>query len=198
MAVTIEIDGHVGKIGLCTDVHGNITNLFAMVTSRPDIAHWFCAGDVVDMDGKVYNNRPTVAFMRKQGIHAVMGNHDRYVIQKRIGEFEDPEDRRFLTELPLDLTVLFEDMTIRVYHATPRDLEEFIGEETPDYLFRTCFFRAAAGKADVIVLGHNHRAFSKTVDQTRFVNPGYLGARYGAPTYCTLSRDGSFEHISLE
>jgi diadenosine tetraphosphatase ApaH/serine/threonine PP2A family protein phosphatase len=57
-------------------------------------------------------------------------------------------------------------------HGSPRRINEYLYEDKPDQTFA----RVAAGAhADVIVCGHTHRAYDKTVAGARFINVGSAG-----------------------
>jgi diadenosine tetraphosphatase ApaH/serine/threonine PP2A family protein phosphatase len=57
-------------------------------------------------------------------------------------------------------------------HGSPRRINEYLYEDKPE----ATFARIAAGAdADVIVCGHTHKPYAKTVEGTRFVNVGSAG-----------------------
>jgi putative phosphoesterase len=63
-------------------------------------------------------------------------------------------------------------------HATPRDDGELITRLTPEGALR----EALPGvSADVVVCGHTHMPFDRTVGGTRIVNAGSVGLPYGEP-----------------
>ena len=67
-------------------------------------------------------------------------------------------------------------------HGSPRRINEYLYEDKPD----ATFARIAAGAdADVIVCGHTHRPYDKTVAGTRFINVGSAGKpKDGDPRAC--------------
>ena len=67
-------------------------------------------------------------------------------------------------------------------HGSPRRINEYLYEDKPD----DTFARIGAGSdAEVIVCGHTHRAYDKTVAGWRFVNVGSAGKpKDGDPRGC--------------
>jgi predicted phosphodiesterase len=72
-------------------------------------------------------------------------------------------------------------------HGSPRRINEYLYEDKPDDTFARI---GAASDAEVIVCGHTHRAYDKTVAGWRFVNVGSAGKpKDGDPRACyTLLR----------
>ena len=136
------------------------------------------------MGRHVHDNAPAIRFLRERGIRSVRGNHDQVIINKHLFDYQDPEDREYLTTMPLDLEVTVCGITIRIFHATPHDLEEVVLDDTPD---RTLAKTFEAHPADLYILGHSHKAFSREIGARRFVGPGYLGDVGGNPTFCVFT-----------
>ena len=57
-------------------------------------------------------------------------------------------------------------------HGSPRRINEYLYEDKPDQTFARI---AASANADVIVCGHTHWPYDKTVAGTRFINVGSVG-----------------------
>ena len=180
-------------IGLCADIHGAFLNVESMVKARPQVKHWFCAGDMVRMDGPLHDNQPTLRLLRRYGISAVLGNHDVYVSEREASKL-DAENLEYLQSLPVHLDIDFAGMKVAMYHATPESLEEVVREDSDAALFRTFFNQ---DRADVIVLGHTHWRFQRKIDDTLFVNPGYLGGAGSHPSFALLHSDGNVEFVEL-
>ena len=67
-------------------------------------------------------------------------------------------------------------------HGSPRRINEYLYEDKPDETFARI---AAGADADVIVCGHTHKPYDKTVAGTRFVNVGSAGKpKDGDPRGC--------------
>jgi diadenosine tetraphosphatase ApaH/serine/threonine PP2A family protein phosphatase len=62
-------------------------------------------------------------------------------------------------------------------HATPRSDTEIFTRRTPDDRVRPMFSSAAAS---LVVCGHTHMQFDRTLDGVRIVNAGSVGMPFGA------------------
>jgi len=63
-------------------------------------------------------------------------------------------------------------------HATPRDDNEIFTRVTPEDRLRPIF---EATGADVVICGHTHMQFDRTVGSVRVVNAGSVGMPFGEP-----------------
>jgi predicted phosphodiesterase len=63
-------------------------------------------------------------------------------------------------------------------HGSPRSDEEMMTSQTPDVRLREL---TAGVEAGVVVCGHTHMPFDRTVGGVRVVNPGSVGMPYGEP-----------------
>ena len=81
-------------------------------------------------------------------------------------------------------------------HGSPRRINEYLYEDKPD----ATFARIAAGaNADVIVCGHTHRPYDKTVAGTRFINVGSAGKpKDGDPRACWALIETSPDGVRVE
>jgi predicted phosphodiesterase len=91
----------------------------------------------------------------------------------------DRQRRDFLAALPQTLAMDVEGVGgVLFCHATPRSDEEIFTAVTPDARVRPML----AGVAQrVVVCGHTHMQFDRSVDGTRVVNAGSVGMPYGRP-----------------
>jgi diadenosine tetraphosphatase ApaH/serine/threonine PP2A family protein phosphatase len=63
-------------------------------------------------------------------------------------------------------------------HATPRDDNDILTRLTNEARLLPLFTTV---EADVVVCGHTHMQFDRTIDNTRVVNAGSVGMPFGAP-----------------
>ena len=122
---------------------------------RLEVPVWFVRGNadrVLDLDGIPEPNRSA-----------------RLWVAERLGE----ENLRFLRELPLDV---FLD-GIRFCHGAPRSDTETITLLTPEERMRSLL---AGVEERLVVVGHTHIQFDRTVDGARVLNAGSVGAPYEA------------------
>jgi predicted phosphodiesterase len=81
-------------------------------------------------------------------------------------------------------------------HATPRDENEIFTESTPDDVLVPIF---AAAKANLVICGHTHMQFQRTIGNTLVANAGSVGMPFGEPgaDWLVLSPSGiEFRHTS--
>ncbi|HKP76021.1 MAG TPA: metallophosphoesterase family protein [Longimicrobiaceae bacterium] len=98
------------------------------------------------------------------------------------------DHRDFLAHLPLSLSVDVEGVgPVLFCHGTPRSDDEIVTVRTPEERAREML----AGAAEpLVVCGHTHMQFDRTVGGTRLVNAGSVGMPYGAPGAHWLLLDG--------
>ncbi len=193
------------RILLIADIHANWPALQA-ITEPHDVCLFL--GDLVD-----YGLEPTpcINWVRTHAKYSVRGNHDhgvaqfisvsaktgfkyltgvtRPVTQERLL----PEDRLFLSRLPVTRTVSLNGSRFLMVHATPRDpLDEYHFPD-PDFWSR----RLQDVEADVICVGHTHYPYVLEVGDKLVINPGSVGQpRDGDPRSCYALIDGN--HIQLK
>jgi len=194
-----------------SDVHGNYTALAQVwdelraldLTGRQILN----AGDSVG-----YGAEPErcVRFLQEHGnIISVRGNYDRNVAsfpkkqeeyRKRWGRSRPEKyeaikqdsdvisdlSRMWLSELPKEVRLTLQGVRIVVCHYSPGS-KESLGSWTPQSAFAEI---AGTADADVVVCGHTHTPFIKTVNNVLFLNPGTVGriSRYRC-TYAILELD---------
>jgi putative phosphoesterase len=181
------------KIVIVSDIHGNYDALQSLPERYDEL---WVLGDLVN-----YGPEPkeVVDFVKEKATLVVRGNHDQC-----IGYGDDPrcstrfremaeatrqfsntvltaEQKLYLRSFPLQIDVVRAQTRFFLCHATPSD---------PLYEYR----RAESGKwadecarlgADVILVGHTHMPFMRTVDRKILVNPGSLGQpKTGTPDAC--------------
>lgn len=91
----------------------------------------------------------------------------------------DRGHRDFLAQLPETLTLDVAGLgEVLFCHATPRRDDEIVTARTPAERVRPML---AGVRQRVVVCGHTHLPFDRTVDGVRLVNAGSVGMPYGEP-----------------
>jgi predicted phosphodiesterase len=131
---------------------------------------------------------------------AIRGNADRELIGAATGGLSDEwaqaqlgdQHKAFLAGLPEQLEVDVEGVgRVLFCHGSPRSDEEMILRTTPDEWLREML---EGVDADVVVCGHTHMQFDRTVDGIRVVNAGSVGLSYGPADACwAVVEDGGVE-----
>jgi predicted phosphodiesterase len=198
------------RIIVCSDVHGNVVALEAVLADIrqkgwPDAL--FVAGDLA-----LSGPRPAeaVALLRSiPGARFVKGNCDYYIADTDeqaddvvfARERLSPDDLAFLRALPATQTIeAAPGHAMLICHANPRNLEDPIKPDMHESLIRPLL---TGGQAEVVAFGHYHVPF------IRQLNPWTLAdiASVGLPrdgdrraVYATFTWDGAWtiEHHRVE
>lgn len=177
------------------DIHGNITALEAVfedMTDRGLSEERYCLGDLVG-----YGTFPNevVEFVRSRSIPTIMGNYDQGVgnnsddcgcayqteVEQRRGEQSigwtneqiTDENREYLRTLDEDIEFNLGDLDVVLVHGSPRRINEYLYEDRPDSSFERLLDSV---EADVLVCGHTHLPYHKTLPSGRHViNTGSVG-----------------------
>lgn len=185
----------IGSVAVLPDVHGNLFALDAVLAeleAHPPEAV-VVGGDIVagPMPAEVLARLRELPWP----VHWLRGNADRAVVMGFDGTippallehplyqgdawaatFLEREDRDMLDALPPLLALEVAGLgPILFCHATARSDEERVTTATPPERLERILDEATA---DLIVAGHTHRQFDRTVGERRFVNAGSIGRPY--------------------
>ena len=189
-------------------IHGNFPAFEAVLREidAAGIQTIVNAGDCVV--GHPWPNE-VIDLLRRRNIPTVQGERDRLVAQferKRarldrdlapdefalIQETYDAirgENIEFLSDLPRQLTLTIDGISICLCHGTPQGRNDALCEGDDIGKFRR--LREAAN-TDIIICGRSHTFFSRLVDGTLFVNSGAVGIAangQGQASYATISTE---------
>jgi predicted phosphodiesterase len=183
---------HSMKLGLISDVHGNVQALRAVLTALEEDGAEFviCAGDLV-----AYGANPSqvIKLLRDRAIPCVAGNYDFAVAHdlktaSRISSSPTNEplkraalawaqantssgDKRFLGSLPWRMDFVMDGLHISMLHAGVEYLDAMYTPNEPEAMF-ALYNRM---RTDVIVMGHSHQSFTYRAQAGLMVNPGSVG-----------------------
>jgi putative phosphoesterase len=169
------------SIATLYDVHGNLRALEAVLREIPDDATIVVGGDVVAGGPQPAE---TLERLRSLGdrVRWVRGNVDRELMPGEPGlappEILDPTRAALTDEQIAFLYGLSPTVQIgrTLYcHATPRNDLDIFTERTPEERIAPLF---ADVDADVIVCGHTHMQFDRTIAGKRVINSGSVGSPY--------------------
>jgi putative phosphoesterase len=179
------------RVATLYDLHGNLPALEAVLREIPDEVTIVVGGDVCA--GGTHPSE-TLERLRALGERVLWlrGNADRELTpgEKGLAPLEVIEETRasltagqiaFLYRLPP--TVQIAEMLF--CHATPRNDLDIFTERTPEERIADFF---ADVDADVVLCGHTHTQFERTIAGKRVINSGSVGMPYeDAPgAYWTL------------
>jgi putative phosphoesterase len=181
------------RIAIFSDPHGNSAAtesvLAAIDAEAPDAI--YCLGDLVGYGAKP---NETISLIRDRGIPTIMGNYDDGVGFDRDDcgcAYKDKdeeargqeslywtraetteENKAYLRSLLPEIRFEAEGKRFRLVHGSPRRMNEYLFEDRdPRSLARI----ARGADADVLVFGHTHRPWVRTIENVLFVNDGSVG-----------------------
>lgn len=191
------------RLAFFSDLHSNI---FALEAVLGDIAtvgvdQRYVLGDLV---GYAPWPNEVLDRLRDEAIPIVMGNYDdgtgfgrdecgcayTHPVEKALGDAgfawtkanTSETNKAWLRTLAPQIRFQVDGFRFLLVHGSPRKMNEYLYEDKPDSTFARI---AADADADVIVCGHTHRPYDKTVAGTRFINDGSAGKpKDGDPRAC--------------
>lgn len=190
------------RILLISDIHGNYPALQAIdrELNAASFDYIVNAGDSL-----VYAPFPneTLTWLAEHQAISILGNTDKKVIKLLLGKsFKKPgkpekrimytstaaelttANRRYLLSLTkshlLELclrgkTAKKDPARLGIFHGSPVDHDEFLFADTPDARFHEL---AKQTDCHIVVTGHSHSPYHKTVENVDFINPGSAGRMF--------------------
>ncbi len=168
------------KVGIVSDVHGNLAGIEAALDRMGPIDELLCAGD------NVYQYRwsnETVALLQERGARVVLGNHDE-VILGRDGERARAMDHvrqdlvEWLGAQPYALDVTLGGRRMLMAHSSPWGGWEYHYPHDPFWK------KTAELDHHIVITGHTHVPMAARFGETLVINPGSVGeARHPGNEY---------------
>ena len=180
------------KIAIISDIHGNLEALRTVLNDirRRGIQRIFCLGDTIS---KGEHQQECVDLVRENCEVVVRGNCDGFYIlppEPMIKERDREQARwvqsklnneamEFLQNLSFSYEFYMSGRLVRLLHAHPQHSNKAIGniDKVEHYyeLFLPSERTASQQKADVVIYGHLHTAFSQKIYNRLILNPGSVG-----------------------
>lgn len=179
------------KIGIISDIHSNIYALEAVLDDMEsrNIDLIACTGDLVG-----YGTRPNevIDTIRKNRILTIMGNYDDAIGNFKMicgCDYKDPKDaekaslsmyftsmettdenKRYLSNLPKEATLNFNNKTTKLVHGSTRLINEYLKEDSKES-------KEVMDELDedILVCGHTHIPYYKYYGEKLLVNAGSVG-----------------------
>jgi len=194
------------RIAALYDIHGNLPALEAVLkeirTAEVDLV--VVGGDI--LPGPMPRETLESLLNLEIPIRFIKGNceNDAFAEMRGIGEVRFPEQVResmhwsaeqifpeyeqFVYGWPDALCFEVEGIgQVLFCHATPRDDNEIFTRLTPEESLLSIFEGINAG---MVICGHTHMQFDRTVGKVRLINAGSVGMPFGEPGAYWLSLDG--------
>jgi putative phosphoesterase len=204
------------RLAAIYDIHGNLPALEAVLEEirQADVDRIVVGGDVVP--GPM--PRETLACLLDLDIpiQLIQGNGEVAVLAERAGtdpsgvpeafrevirwtaQQLDPEHEAVLASWPKTLRLEIQGLgEVLFCHATPRSETEIFTRLTPENRLLPVFEGAGV---PVVVCGHTHMQFDRTIGRIRVVNAGSVGMPFGEPgaDWLLLGPDVQLRHTSYD
>lgn len=190
------------KIAVISDVHGNLEALKAALENieKSKVDTIVCLGDLVGYGP--YPNE-AVELIREQRIMNILGNYDAAVLEEKFNYIRDnevnkfcmpwaakelkEENRAYLSSLPRQIVLEFENKKIYFVHGSVRTINEYLKEDSREAKEVMGIF-----EGDILVCAHTHIPYKKFYGSKLLLNDGSIGKpKIGRPngTYLIINID---------
>jgi putative phosphoesterase len=197
------------------DIHGNLPALEAVLQEIPGagVDHIVVGGDVVpgpmtrealerllDLDNPVEfirGNCEREMLAEVRGVESNVPNRYREMM-RWVAQQMQPEYDGVLASWPQTFSVGIEGLgKVLFCHATPRDDNEIFTRLTTEKKLLPVF---EGLDVDLVVCGHTHMQFDRTVGRVRVVNAGSVGMPFGEPGayWLVLGPDVELRHTPYD
>ncbi len=197
------------RVAALYDIHGNLPALEAVLgeVAQADVDLLVVGGDVVA--GPLPSETLHRLLQLSTPVLFIQGNADREVLDhiagKRSGAVPEavlpvvrwvasrlaPAHAQLMARWPATVQVAVDGLgEVLFCHATPRSDTEVFTYLTPEARIGAAFAGVAA---PLVVCGHTHMQFDRSIGPTRVVNAGSVGMPYGEPGACWLLLGPSVE-----
>ena len=185
------------RVAAIYDVHGNLPALEAVLQDirQAEVDHVVVGGDV--LPGPMPRETLTCLLDLNVPVQFIQGNGEVEVLAQMAGvdtgtvpeRFREgmrwtaqqlhPEDERLLAGWPKTFRLEIRGLgEVLFCHATPRSDTELFTRLTPEDRLLPIF---EGLNAPVVICGHTHMQFDRTIGRVRVVNAGSVGMPYGEP-----------------
>jgi putative phosphoesterase len=159
------------KIGIVSDIHGNVAALAHAFELMDPIDRLFALGDSID---EFRFSTPVVAMLRARDALAIRGNHEHVFFDgpgaaARRDRVEDRAHADWLASRPSRAELELMGKRLLLVHATPWGSWDYVPPHHPS------FERFGETGADIVCYGHTHEPAVQRVGPTLVINPGSVG-----------------------
>lgn len=169
------------EIAIISDIHANLEALTAVSSELKSADMIIVLGDII---GYYCQVNEVIDYLRKHQAICILGNHDHYLLHSypihtsasvKFGiDFANkiitPENRKWLSDLPLIRTMVIEGYSFLMCHGSPwNPLNEYLYPDNPS------IHQLKYLNYDLIAFGHTHREFLSEIGGKILINPGSVG-----------------------
>lgn len=180
------------KIVLTSDIHGNLPALEAVLRHAREQGAGETILNLGDLTGYGPEPEKVVFWAQHSNVISLQGDYDKKVLSKkhrkerwaRVNNADkrlmfawtydslSKKSRKFLKSLPEKRSFVFNNLRILMTHTSPDPESQYLDSETS---LKRLGELADQVDVDVVLFGHSHRAFVRTVNDVSFINPGSVG-----------------------
>jgi putative phosphoesterase len=160
------------KIGLVSDVHGNVAALETALDLMNGADKFFCLGDAID---QFRFSNEVVRVLRDRCTHVIQGNHEETFFgaggeRARSHAWIDKDLMAWLEQRPSEQQIVLQGRNIHLVHSTPwLPRGDYVSPQSLE------FSRFGETDAHILIYGHTHVPVVARVNGTLVVNPGSTG-----------------------
>jgi putative phosphoesterase len=207
------------RIALFADVHANLPALKSVISdarTRKIDESW----NLGDMVGYSPFPNESVKLLAQHCSRHVLGNHDIKCADStcaarmrvagkdadKVFSFEwtnqtlNAASLKFIASMPRTVQASVEGINVLITHGSPKDTSDCLTARTPVSKLKKIAADILPGGVDVVVCGHSHQFFDRTVDGIRFINPGGIGRSFDGDqraSYCVLDITQGEVHVEF-
>lgn len=167
------------RVGLIGDIHQEDIALGMILEglASMEVDQIWHVGDLADGEGSLDK---TCQLLETAGVKGIAGNHDRWLVEERHRSEEEarsfaPETTVYFLGLPATRVCRRDGKKILHCHGIGEDDMARFEFDTPEEdLAEQPAFRKVLAEYNVVVFGHVHQVFSRTVGGVTFINPGTI------------------------
>jgi putative phosphoesterase len=160
------------KVGIVSDLHGNVEGLLQALDIIGDADEILCLGDSIN-DFRFSNE--VVALLKARGARVIQGNHEEGFFapqgaRARASAWIDRGLLAWLADRPQSLALEVGGKKLLAVHSTP-------WEPRGAYVYphSAQLARFAEAEADIVLYGHTHHQLVRRVGRVLVINPGSAG-----------------------
>jgi putative phosphoesterase len=160
------------RIGIVSDIHGNVLALVRALEDMGDVDAIFCAGDAIN---HYHFSNEIFDIIRERGILTVLGNHERDFLFaegcKGSSDNITSENIAYLQTLSNTLELNLDGKRIFMTHGSP-------WEPINEYIFpgNRKLAMLSTIRAHIVILGHTHYPMVVRRGGVLVINPGSCGS----------------------
>jgi putative phosphoesterase len=179
------------RFAVISDVHSNLYALSSVLAdiSKKDVDFILCTGDTVG-----YSPFPNevIELLKRNKVISIQGNYDKAIGNKELicgCDYQEQHlielaelsvaytnntisdnNREYLKNLPQELRIKGEKLSILLVHGSPRRINEPLGEDSPELaeILENL-------PEDVLIIGHTHTPYYRKVNNKHIINSGTVG-----------------------